>query len=153
MSNVLASDAKAVPYVGNNFYVELAAVKIKGAFTNAGGLSIDVEVVDVPASQKDNMARKRAGTAKYGDITLKRNLTKDKAFYEWADKIRQGKTKDYRSDGSIVLYSQDGSTEIARWNFSNAWPSKWSVSDPDASKADPLMEEVTLAIEFLERVK
>jgi phage tail-like protein len=153
MSNVLPYDPKATPYVGNNFYVELAAVKLKGEFTNAGGLSIDVEVVDIPGSSKDNAARKRAGTAKYGDITLKRNLTQDKSFYEWADKLRKGMTKEYRSDGSIVLYSQDGKTEIARWNFTNAWPSKWSVSDPDASKADPLVEEVTLAIETLERVK
>ena len=43
-------------------------------------------------------------------------------------------------------------TEVDRWNILRAWPSKWSVSDLDASTDDVLTEEIELQIEFIERV-
>ena len=42
--------------------------------------------------------------------------------------------------------------EIGRWNFINAWPSKWSASDLDAGSDDVVIEEATLVFEFIERI-
>lgn len=154
MSMVVASGAKDIPFVGNNFFIELGGSRaVKTPINSVSGLDIEIEVVDIPMADKDNMARKRPGVAKYGNVTLKRGFTADKTFYKWANDVRDGKVTDYRTDGAIVLYSQDGKTEIARWTFTNAFPSKWSITDPDASKADPLNEEIVMAIEILVRTK
>ena len=51
-----------------------------------------------------------------------------------------------------MLYDISG-TEIGRWTFTNAWPSKWSASDLDVGSDDLMTEEVTLAVELLEREK
>ena len=98
----------------------------------------------------DTITKKVMGTTTYGDITLKRNLSKDKTFYNWAQEIVTGKT--FRKDGSVVLYDMTGK-EVGRWEFTMAFPKKWSASDLDVGSDDPMVEEVTLAIEGLRRVK
>jgi phage tail-like protein len=78
-------------------------------------------------------------------------MSKDKSLFQWAKDIRDGKD-DFRADGAIVLLNI-GRKEVGRWTFLNAWPSKWSASDLDVGTDDPMIEEVTLTIEHLERVK
>lgn len=137
-------------YIGSWFRVELDN-KIDGFFTDVSGLAIEVNVVEQTDTMNDTVTRKRPGTTKYQDIVLKRTLRPDKAFWEWAKSIRDGK-KDFRSKGAIVLLDISGA-EIGRWTFENAWPSKWSASDLDVGSDDLMTEEVTLTVEFLKREK
>ena len=57
-----------------------------------------------------------------------------------------------RKEGSIVVYDLAGD-EIDRWNFEAAWPSKWSASDLEAGSDSVMIEEVTMAVERMERKK
>ncbi len=145
-------DVKDQELTGSWFAVELDG-KTVGAFTEASGLNFEIEVVteEASTSKGDNRTRKRPGTTKYQDISLKRQLTKDKEFWNWAKSIRDGKL-DYRTNGAIVMYDMAGD-EMGRWTFTNAWPSKWSASDLDVGSDDPMVEEVTLAVEELKREK
>jgi phage tail-like protein len=145
-------EVKDVEMIGSWFAVELKN-GITGFFTDASGLALEIEVVEkTDTTEKgDTRTRKRPGTAKFGDITLKRTMSPDKKFWEWAKMIRDGKM-DYRTDGSIVIYDMGG-TELSRYTFRNAWPSKWSASDLDVGTDDLMTEEVTLAIEELVREK
>ena len=61
--------------------------------------------------------RKRPGTTKYQDITLKRTLSPDKKFWNWAKSIRDG-TLEYRTNGALVIYDMSGK-ELSRWTFNN----------------------------------
>ena len=143
-------DVKDLDYIGSWFSVELDN-GITGYFTDVSGLAIEIGVVEKTDTQKDTITRKRPGTTKYGDITLKRTLSPDKAFWLWAKKIRDGKP-DFRTKGAIVLHDIAGA-EIGRGTFENAWPSKWSASDLDVGTDDLMTEEVTLAVELLKREK
>ncbi len=138
--------------VGSWFTLELKKATISG-ITEIGGLAVELEVVDYTQVLAGGvtLSKKRPGAAKYGEISLKRPLTADKSLWKWAKDIRDGK-KDYRADGAIVLYDISNK-EVDRWTFVNAWPSKWSASDLDAGTDDPIMEEVTLVIEHLQREK
>lgn len=137
-------------YLGSWFSVELDN-GIKGAFTEAAGMAIEINVVEVNNSVADTTTRKRPGVTKYNDITLKRTLSADKAFWSWAKSIRDGKA-DFRTNGAIVLYDISAK-EIGRWTFTNAWPSKWSASDLDVGTEDVMVEEVTITTEYLKREK
>lgn len=148
MPNVLAGDVQHDQMLGAWFSVEVGG--IVGMFTDAGGLGIEIEVVKDETSNKDSVSRLMPGRVKYQDITLKRRLSTDKAFWEWIKSIRDGKA-DFRKDGSIVMYNMSGE-EQSRWNFFNAWPSSWSASDPDVGADDPITEEITLSVEILTRV-
>ena len=44
-------------------------------------------------------------------------------------------------------------TEIGRWNFTGAWPSKIQSDGIDVTKNDPVAESITLQYETLVRKK
>jgi|TARA_B110000305_G_C18975590_1_gene419184 phage tail-like protein len=137
--------------IGSWFSVELDN-GIKGKFTDVGGLGVDVEVVEHTSSDSDTSTIKRPGSTKYAEITLKRALSPDKKFWDWAKKIRDGGT-DFRTNGAVVVFDMTSGTETGRWTFTNAWPSKWSASDLDVGSDDVMSEEVTLQIEHIQRDK
>src|SRR6476660_9491955 len=107
-------------YIGSWFNLELDN-GIEGYWKDIGGLGIEIEVIEITDSTKDTITRKRPGTTKYQEISLKRTLGPDKKMWEWAKSIRDGK-KDFRTKGAVVLFDIAG-TEIGRWTFENAWPS------------------------------
>jgi phage tail-like protein len=135
-------------YIGSWFSLELDN-GITGFFSEVSGLAIEVEVVEITDASSDTMTRKRPGTTKYQEISLKRTLSPDKAFWTWAKSIRDG-SPDFRTKGAVVLHDIAGA-EIGRWTFENAWPSKWSASDLDVGTDDLMQEEVTLQVELLKR--
>lgn len=143
-------ETKDVELVGSWFFIQLDN-GIEGYFTDASGFGYEVEVIEKTETMHDTRTIKRPGTTKYQDITLKRTLTPDKKFWEWAKSIRDGKL-DYRTNGSLVISDMSGA-ELSRWTFSNVWPSKWSASDLDVGSDDLMIEEVTLAVEELKRDK
>ncbi len=144
---------KSEPMNAASFAIEIKNHLTLSTWTSAAGLNLEVEVIEVNEGQKDGkiVTKKRPGPSKYDTVTLKRLLTADKSAYEWAKKIRDG-SKDYKVDGSLVMYDRD-LTEIGRWTFNNAWPSKWSCSDLDVGTNDPMSEEMTLVIEHMVREK
>jgi phage tail-like protein len=139
-----------IEYIGSWFSIELDN-GVSGFFSDASGLAIEVEVVEITDASKDTVTRKRPGTTKYQEISLKRTLSPDKKFWNWAKSIRDGKP-DYRTKGAVVLHDIAGA-EIGRWTFENCWPSKWSASDLDVGTDDLMQEEVTLQVELLKREK
>ena len=143
-------ETKDVELVGSWFIIKLDN-GIEGYFTDASGFGYEVEVVEKTDTAKDTRTRKRPGTTKYQDITLKRTLSPDKKFWNWAKSIRDG-TLEYRTNGALVVSDMSGK-ELSRWTFNNVWPSKWSASDLDVGQDDPMEEEITLVIEHLKRDK
>lgn len=150
MAVTAPGESKDLQLIGSWFDISLDN-GITGHFQEVGGLAIDVEVVEVTDTSKDTTTRKRPGTTKYGEITLKRTLSPNKDFWDWAKKIRDGKL-DYRTNGAITIYDMAG-TMVASWELTNVWPSKWSASDLDVGSDDLMQEDVTLQVEQLKKVK
>jgi phage tail-like protein len=73
-------------------------------------------------------------------------------LWDWRQLVEDGKVKDARKNGSIVMYDRE-LKEAARWNFSNAWPSKISGPAPKADGNEIGVEELTIVHEFIKRVK
>ena len=141
----LVEDAELI---GSWFEVKLDN-GVTGMFSDASGLAVEIQVVEVSLSAKDTVTRKRPGTTKYSEITLKRTLSADRSFWDWIKSICDGR-KDFRTSGAIMMYDIAG-TVIGNWSFSNAWPSKWTASDLSVDTDDPMQEEVTLQVELLKR--
>ena len=151
MTTIVPGDASQQAFISSAFAVDFPEIA-SGLFTEASGLSLDIQEVESTRITKDgkSVTRFSPGTVQYQTITLKREFNGDKEFWKWHDAMCKGENK--WADGSIVLYDLAGK-EVDRWNVSKAWPSKWSVSDLDASGDDPVTEEIELQIEFLERTK
>lgn len=152
MVTKLAGAVTHIEQIGSWFTVEVAGAT--GTFTDVAGLAVEVGVVEqqVTGMKGDTITKKVMGTTSYGDITLKRNLSKDKVFYNWAQEVVEGKQGTFRKDGAVALHDMSGA-EVGRWEFTMAFPKKWSASDLDVGSDDPMVEEITLAVEGLKRVK
>lgn len=131
--------------------IDLKPQKLSGMFSDVSGLGVEINVVEFTTTgpKGDTVIRKRPGTTKYSELSLKRTLSPDKSFWEWFKSIRDGK-KDFRANGAIMMFDISG-TVIGNWKFENAWPSKWSASDLSVDTDDPMQEEITLQVEMLTR--
>jgi phage tail-like protein len=145
----LPTDALA----GYHFSIEIDGVTI-AQFQEVSGIASEIAVIDLQQNMKDGkfLIHKLPGNRKPPTITLKRGKNASKDIWDWHEKIYQGKVTDARKNGSVVLYNYDHS-EVGRYTFVNAWPSKVSMSALKAGSNEVLMEEVTLVCEELTRVK
>jgi phage tail-like protein len=57
-----------------------------------------------------------------------------------------------RKNGSVVICDRAGK-EVVRWNFTNAWPCKWTGPQLTSEGNDIAIESLELAYETLELAK
>jgi phage tail-like protein len=150
MTTVVASSDEQRPFVASRFVVEFGA--LKGVFTEVSGLSIDIEEVESTIVNEQGMqiTRWTPGTVNYGELTLKREFTGDKGFWDWHMEMVRGDRRAGYRNGSITLYDLN-SDPLDSWTIHRAWPSKWSASDLDSGSADPIIEDITIQLEYLQR--
>ena len=158
LADLLSND----PLIGHSFFLEIDGSVI-GNLSSVGGLDMEVDVSttqQVGPKGKMQMIKFVGNQAKAPDLSLTRNapnqMDGDK-LWEWFNKVRDTGMKhdnraDLRKNGSIVIYDT-ANTEVARYNFFNAFPSKISTSELGVDKNDPVTETITLACERLERKK
>jgi phage tail-like protein len=149
----MATGSRSDPLVGYHFFVEIDGIT-QAQFKECSGLDSSSEVVEYKEAGKNGVVviRKQPGALKWSDIVLKRGITDVLELWDWRKQIEQGKIKQARKNGSIVLYDQANS-EIARWNFVEGWPSKLTGPQMKADGNEVAIEEMTISHEGLARVK
>jgi phage tail-like protein len=86
------------------------------------------------------------GFAKFGNLSLKRGIVRKNDFYTWLKKIIDGKFEP--KNVSLVMQDTDG-TDVLTWNFTNAYPVKWTGSHFHASEAAVAIETLELAYDSM----
>lgn len=140
------------PLVAFKFALEIEG-KLSGYFTNVTGIGSETEVIEqkVTGENGETIIQKIPGRHTWTEITLKRGVTTNLEIWEWRKMVVQGKINDARTNCSIVALSQDNQ-ETARWNFTNAWPTKVTGPEMDSAGTNYMVEEVSIVHEGLERV-
>ena len=98
----------------------------------------------------ETIIQKTPGLLIWLNVTLRRGLTSSTDIWDWRQMVVDGQIDEARVLCSIIAFDQ-ANLEIARWNLTNAWPSKIVVLDT-AQGVDYLIEEVVLVHEGIERV-
>jgi len=135
------------PYLGFNFLVEIDGITQAG-FQEVSGLDASTDNVDYREGTDPNHARKLSGLNKFSPISLKRGITDTDELWKWRQTVMDGKTE--RKNGSIVLLDDTGAEKI-RWNFSNAWPTKWTGPSFNAATTAVAIETLEITHEELKR--
>jgi len=135
------------PYRGFNFLVEIDGITQAG-FQEVSGLDSSTDPVDYREGSDPTHVRKLAGLNKFSPITLKRGITDSDELWKWRDSVVVGKPE--RKNGSIVLLDETGAEKL-RWNFSNAWPSKWTGPAFNATSTAVAIETLEIIHEELKR--
>ncbi len=140
------------PLVSFHFALDVQG-EIKGYFTEVSGLGSETDVIQqaIVNEKGIEVVVKVPGRLKWGDITLKRGITSNLDIWNWRKSVEDGKVKDARRNGSIIMYDQE-LAEKARWNFLGAWPSKVSGPAPKADSNELGIEELVLVHEYITRV-
>jgi phage tail-like protein len=137
------------PFRGYNFLVEIDGIA-QGSFTECTGLGSTTEVIENREGGDNLTVRKLPGKTSYSDISLKWGLTDSTELWDWRQQITDGNV--VRKNGSIVVFDLANSTEVARWNFVRAWPTKWDGPAFNAKGSDIAIATLVLAHEGLSRV-
>jgi phage tail-like protein len=144
--------AREDPLVGFHFAVDLQG-HVTGYFTECSGLGSETETIEHKVINESSVevVMKVPGRLKWENIVLKRGITSDMQIWQWRKMVEDGDVNGARCDGSIVMFDQS-LTEVARWNFQNAWPVKVTGPSVKADGNEIGIEELTIAHEYIERV-
>ena len=139
------------PYAAYNFHVIVTGVSddgaaVSGAFTEVTGLELEIPPIEYRGGAEDITVRKIPGLKKVSHLTLKRGITGHVGFWNWVVEALNGKVR--RTSGSISMLDENRQ-EVMRWNFTRAWPTKYTGPSLGASKNEIAMETLVLAIEGL----
>ena len=140
--------ARVDPYRSFNFLVELDNIA-QGSFAECSGLDATTEVIENREGGDNTTVKKLPGKTTYSDITLKWGLTDSADLWKWRQGVIDGALQ--RKNGSIVVYDLDNKREVVRWNFVNAWPTKWEGPSFNAKGSELAIETLVLAHEGITR--
>ncbi|MFT5584222.1 MAG: phage tail-like protein [Cognaticolwellia sp.] len=121
---------------------------IVGGFKSVSGMDSETEIVEFKQGN-DKIVRKKPGRTTYSNIVLERGYTATDDLWNWRKNIEDGQID--RRSGSVIILDQDGETEVARYNFFEAWPCKWYVPDMDSDTSGMAIEKIEMAVEKVER--
>ena len=130
---------------GGYFSFELDGTTL-GFFSACSGLSSEVDVIEqtqITLKGKRVTVKQPGPSRTYSEVVLKRGYTKDRALNDWFKETVDAAKPVSRKGGSIVVLSREFK-EMARFNLSNCFPSKLSVSDLNAGSGEAMVEELTI---------
>ncbi len=139
--------ARVDPYRSFNYLVEIDGITQAG-FTEVSGFDVTVDPIEYREGGHVPSARKLPGMAKFGNITLKWGITDSVELYEWFRDVMTGVIE--RRNGSIILLDLEGQEKL-RWNFFEAWPTKWDAPNFNATSNEVAIETLELVVERVER--
>ena len=137
--------ARKDPYRVYNFLVELDGITRAG-FRECAGLDSSNDPIEYREGTDVRVTRKLPGLTRHSSITLRWGSSDDVELWEWRKKAMDGNVE--RKNGSIVLLDETGAEKL-RWNFRDAWPSRWMGPSFNATGSDVAIETLEIVHEGL----
>src|SRR6516164_10739711 len=134
--------ARVDPYPTFNFRLEIAGIT-RAYFKEASGLDSSIEIIPYREGGDNATTRKLPGMATYSNIVLKSGVTDDAELQSWHKQWIHGDPSAVRVNGSIVLRDLQGQDKV-HWQFSNAWPAKWTGPSFNAEGKEVAIETLEL---------
>jgi len=142
------------PLLAFQFAVEVSGpIQLTGYFTEVGTIFDDQELTEhlpVDHSYGKEPRQMIPGRSDPGVVSFKHGLTTGTGFWEWRDLVVRGHVVEARCGVSVIMFSRDYEP-AARWEFSNAWPSKISLPNYMTENSDFVVEEMTIQYEGMVR--
>jgi phage tail-like protein len=142
------------PYGDFNFMISIHGIsegdEIAAGFSEVSGLGVAVEPIEYRNGNEDITVRKLPGLKKFTNITLKRGVVGDLAFWEWVKAAMDGAVQ--RADVTISLLDESRAEAVLQWRVRRAWPCRYEGPSLRAGSSDVALETLELCHEGLELV-
>jgi phage tail-like protein len=121
------------------FKVEIQG--IDAFFKSVSGIKFETESIPVREGGANDTTFMLVGATKWSPLVLKNGFTGSSGMLSWRQKwLTPGQMTRY---SGVITQLDTALKPKAKWKFFNGWPTKWEISEFDASKSE-------LAIETLE---
>ena len=142
--------ARQDPLRNYRFRVEIDGIQA-GGFSAVFIEPTTTEVIDYREGSDRSHVRKLPGLTKFGNVTLKRGVSTSLELFNWHLQVVRGQIANARRNVMIVVLD-DAGQDVARFQVSDAWPTKYNPGDLNASGNEVFIESLELANEGIERV-
>ena len=136
------------PFIAFRYKVTISGLST-GGFSEVTGLQLDTEMQDFMEGGLNTYVHKFQTRTKQSNIVLKRGIV-DRVLWDWYWDIMQGKI--IRLGGSIEMLEHDGVTTAMRWEFREAFPTKWIGPSLNSLQSNVAVETFELVHHGLELV-
>lgn len=133
----------------------------KAAFSEVTGIEATVDVIEFRQGNSESLSPvKVPGLVKHGNVTLRFGYTHDNTFKNWVQAC-VGSTRDGLERAAVTIELIDITTGPSptslktdvsgtnTWVLENAWVTKYTAPDLNASQSEIAIESVELAYETL----
>ena len=83
-------------------------------------------------------------------VTFRRGTTESRTFADWMKEVRNDKAP---RKNIVVNLLDDEMQEVASWQLENAWPTRYSASDFNATSNEVAIESMEVVCEGITRMK
>ena len=142
--------ARQDPLRNYRFRVEIDGIQA-GGFSEVFIEPTTTEVIDYREGGDRSHVRKLPGLTKFGNVTLKRGVSTSLELFNWHLQVVRGQIANARRNVTIVVLD-DAGQDVARFQVSAAWPTKYNPGDLNARGNEVFIESLELANEGIERV-
>lgn len=136
-----------------SFYFELLFNAEKLCFQEVSGITIKLKIEKKDSRAENRFKYKLPEEAKYENLVLKRGaIPANSVFLSWCNKILEGGLDQpiQPHDFKLNLLDASGSVLVS-WEFSSAYPVKFSVSSFHSTGNDVAVETIEFAYNYFER--
>ncbi len=115
-------------------------------FTDVGGLSMELATEEVPEGGENRFVQKYPQRAKYPELVLKRGLLPRSEVFDWIRSCVQ----DFQimpRDVNVMLLNELH-MPLVTWHLVRAYPTKWALSDLNASSNTVAVETLQLFYQY-----
>jgi phage tail-like protein len=137
------------PYQASNFVIEIEGLVV-GSFSECSGLEVESEVQEYQEGGVNDYVHRFAGATRYPPLVLRRGITLSGVLWRWYQMTAAGQVS--RRNGTIFLLGREHIPVVA-WDFSDAFPYKWSGPELRADLASVAFESVELTHRGLRRTE
>lgn len=141
--------ANYYPPVGFHFKVEVLDLPPNAQdvrFTEVSGLSVDMTTEEVAEGGENRFIQKFPTRAKYPELVMKRGLLVNSELIKW---IRECIEDFHIQPKNLdVKLLNEAHEPLLTWHVVNAYPTKWAVSDLNASSNSVVIESLQLYYQY-----
>jgi phage tail-like protein len=128
------------PGLGLNFVVQIDGHDL-GSWTKCEGLGVSYDVYEYKEGGNNSYVHRLPGRAKYDSIRLTRVVSSSTAaVMSWLISVQQS----LKYATAKISVRDAGGEEVAAWNLSGVYPSRWSGPTLDANGRGPATETLEL---------
>jgi phage tail-like protein len=142
------------PPVGFHFKVEVQGLTAQAddvRFSEVGGLSVEMGTEEVAEGGENRFIQKYPTRTKYPELVLKRGLLTNSKIEEWIKDCLEN--YNIQPKNIFVKLLDESHQPLLTWNIVNAYPTKWAVSDLNATNNAVVIESLQFFYQHFTLIK